>query len=512
MPNVIVAGVARCWLRSRRRSARCLAAGVAGLRVGQTRVVVPLEWFVAAPLLLWLIATRYVPLLGPSLGAAAAWSVALLSLVLIGAALLGQVVAHLWVAWLLRQPCPSRVRLAAFGDVATAWPRAARARHTVLIAAAGPAWHLLVAGGAWLLWMLRLHPIVDLSAILLALVNLALGLLNLAPGYPLDGGRLTCAIVAAVLNAPHGGVPLAMLLGWGQVVGLLGWGWQFRRLQVPLSAGCGWALWGLGGLLAWALLRDPPLWRRGPGLVLPRVGIGRWALALGLILSLLGSAGMLLPLPYGLRMPGAATPIAPMVALSAAERYPSRGEWLLTTVVEQTPIVAGQWVYAQLDPVVELVAPERILPSDVSPQRQLRHSYRLLLRSEEVARQVALEQAGLAGTDVLVELRPFNIIGGSSAGLMFALATYDLLTPRDLTRGWQIAGTGTLDATGRVGPVVGVKQKVAAAEAAQADYFLVPLEHYAEAVAVARRLQVVPVTSFAEALALLRQLPANVDS
>ncbi len=77
-------------------------------------------------------------------------------------------------------------------------------------------------------------------------------------------------------------------------------------------------------------------------------------------------------------------------------------------------MVAGQWLDAQVDPIAEHVALERIRPSDVSPQVQLCHSAHVLLQSEG-ARQVTLEQAGLAGTDVLVELRPFNIIGGSSA-------------------------------------------------------------------------------------------------
>ncbi len=54
-------------------------------------------------------------------------------------------------------------------------------------------------------------------------------------------------------------------------------------------------------------------------------------------------------------------------------------------------------------------------------------------------------------------------IGGSSAGMMFALSVYDTLTPGSLTGGEVIAGTGTVDDQGQVGPIGGIAQKIAAA-------------------------------------------------
>jgi PDZ domain-containing protein len=65
-------------------------------------------------------------------------------------------------------------------------------------------------------------------------------------------------------------------------------------------------------------------------------------------------------------------------------------------------------------------------------------------------------------------------IGGPSAGLMFSLGIYDLLTPGDLTGGRYIAGTGTIDLEGKVGPIGGVQQKIAGAYANGATIFLVP--------------------------------------
>ncbi len=61
-------------------------------------------------------------------------------------------------------------------------------------------------------------------------------------------------------------------------------------------------------------------------------------------------------------------------------------------------------------------------------------------------------------------------IGGPSAGLIFSLAVYDTLTPGSLTGGTDIAGTGTIDPDGRVGPIGGIQQKiVAAADAGRQD-------------------------------------------
>ncbi len=84
---------------------------------------------------------------------------------------------------------------------------------------------------------------------------------------------------------------------------------------------------------------------------------------------------------------------------------------------------------------------------------------------------------------------PFNVrvnipeqIGGPSAGLIFSLAIYDTLTPGALTGGAKLAGTGTIDEQGKVGPIGGIRQKIAGAEADGAELFLVPPANCDEAV------------------------------
>ena len=92
-------------------------------------------------------------------------------------------------------------------------------------------------------------------------------------------------------------------------------------------------------------------------------------------------------------------------------------------------------------------------------------------------------------------------IGGPSAGMMFALAIVDKLTPDDLTGGGHVAGTGTMDPSGAVGAIGGIRQKLAGARAAGATLFLMPRVHCEEAEGhVPDGLAVVPVESLQGAL------------
>jgi len=71
-------------------------------------------------------------------------------------------------------------------------------------------------------------------------------------------------------------------------------------------------------------------------------------------------------------------------------------------------------------------------------------------------------------------------VGGPSAGLMFATGIVDKLTPGDLAAGHHIAGTGTIQPDGTVGPIGGIRQKLAGARNAGATLFVMPEKHCAE--------------------------------
>lgn len=101
-------------------------------------------------------------------------------------------------------------------------------------------------------------------------------------------------------------------------------------------------------------------------------------------------------------------------------------------------------------------------------------------------------------------------VGGPSAGTMFTLAIYDLLTPGALTGGHKVAGTGTMSEDGTVGPIGGIRQKMLGAERAGAKFFLAPNSDCNEAKGhVPSGLTVIKIDNFQDALAALKKVAAG---
>lgn len=98
-----------------------------------------------------------------------------------------------------------------------------------------------------------------------------------------------------------------------------------------------------------------------------------------------------------------------------------------------------------------------------------------------------------------------GVIGGPSAGLMWALGVRDLLSAEDLTGDRVIAGTGTVDLQGDVGPIGGIALKVRAAVRADAEAFLLPHENLEEARASGADIRLVPVTNVEQAVSFLER-------
>jgi PDZ domain-containing protein len=119
-------------------------------------------------------------------------------------------------------------------------------------------------------------------------------------------------------------------------------------------------------------------------------------------------------------------------------------------------------------------------------------------------------------TDPTVKIRAGDI-GGPSAGLMFALEVLNRLLPEDLTKGYKVAGTGTISETGEVGQIGGIQHKIVAAEKEGAQIFFCPRDrkpgddNEKTAKETVKKLglsmKVVPVSTLDEAVRYLRGLP-----
>ncbi|MBN9652738.1 PDZ domain-containing protein [Halobacillus sp. GSS1] len=124
-------------------------------------------------------------------------------------------------------------------------------------------------------------------------------------------------------------------------------------------------------------------------------------------------------------------------------------------------------------------------------------------------------------TDRTVDVKPevkvkSGEIGGPSAGLMFSLEIYDQLTELDITKGYEIAGTGEINYEGQVGRIGGIDKKVVAASDHGAEVFFAPNEEGREgsnyqiaketAEQIDTDMEVVPVDTFQDALEYLQNL------
>lgn len=111
--------------------------------------------------------------------------------------------------------------------------------------------------------------------------------------------------------------------------------------------------------------------------------------------------------------------------------------------------------------------------------------------------------------DVSIELPN---VGGPSAGMMFALGIVDRLTEGSLTGGVDWAGTGTISATGDVGGIGGIEQKMHGALAAGAEWFLAPVENCGEVVGnVPDGLRVVAVDTLDDAMTAIETVASGDD-
>lgn len=134
----------------------------------------------------------------------------------------------------------------------------------------------------------------------------------------------------------------------------------------------------------------------------------------------------------------------------------------------------------------------------------------------EVAITPVANETGLpvVGIIAATELEfPFDVdleldrIGGPSAGLIFALAVYDLLTPGALTQGLNVSGTGTIDEVGSIGAIGGLGPKVWAASRENSDLMLIPLANCADLPEqLPQDLTIAPVGTLAEAISAIEDV------
>lgn len=113
-------------------------------------------------------------------------------------------------------------------------------------------------------------------------------------------------------------------------------------------------------------------------------------------------------------------------------------------------------------------------------------------------------------TDPKVKIKFKKNESGPSGGLLTALSIYNKLTKKDITKGYRIVATGTMEPDGTVGPIGGIKYKLLGANK-KADYFLVPAgDNYKEALKLKKKnhlkIKLIKVKTFKDAINKLENI------
>ncbi|QTD98823.1 YlbL family protein [Streptomyces cyanogenus] len=225
------------------------------------------------------------------------------------------------------------------------------------------------------------------------------------------------------------------------------------------------------------------------------------------VVALLGTA-VFAPLPFSVAQPGMTANVlgenkgTPVITVSGAATRNTSGQLRMTTIEATGPDarvslgdVLGNWFRTD-----RAVMPrDAVYPSGDTVKEIEKHNEAQMQQSQDAATQAALKYLGLNPAKVKVTLKLADV-GGPSAGLLFTLGIIDRLdgdgSGGDLTGGRTIAGTGTIDAAGKVGAVGGVALKTQAARRDGATVFLVPKAECADARAeLPKGLRLVPVTT-----------------
>lgn len=105
----------------------------------------------------------------------------------------------------------------------------------------------------------------------------------------------------------------------------------------------------------------------------------------------------------------------------------------------------------------------------------------------------------------------YGEVGGASAGIVFAVGIYEMLTEEEiLADGVKYGGTGSITPSGQILEIDGLKQKIAAADNTEHDYFFFPKMLCEETEQLkTSHVRIIPVETFEETLTYLEHIKAG---
>ncbi len=372
-------------------------------------------WLIVIPAGIWAIAGYYLPLFSENLTQLQTWIVTLLIALVIGVSLFCHILAHLWIAKAMHQEIPTKLTLLIFGDASQSWLEADSSLQEIVIAGAGPIANLLLAGLAYLLWNAQINYFVSLIALCISGFNAWIFVINLLPTFPMDGGRFIRALLQGSMKLP---TISRSIKYFGFIIALAvnDWGIFLFAQHARFSIETGlitfmFVLLLLDGFRIPTASKDDgkPMEHHAKNRIMRSIVSGI------LVLILLGASSSFLLTNNGLDAPGVALPVESMVNVPAQYRHLHKGTFILTTVISHAPILAGEWVVAQIDPAMVILPPEAVVPQNTTPQEQAKQDYQMLDDSEATAITVGLRLAGYQTQMIGKGARVVSILPGSHA-------------------------------------------------------------------------------------------------
>ncbi|MDX2680834.1 MULTISPECIES: PDZ domain-containing protein [unclassified Streptomyces] len=222
------------------------------------------------------------------------------------------------------------------------------------------------------------------------------------------------------------------------------------------------------------------------------------------------------PLPFSVAQPGMTANVLgenkgdPVITISGAPTRETKGQLRMTTIEATSPdtdVTLSDVIDGWFRTDQAIMPRDSVYPSGESTKEIERHNTEQMRQSQDAATEAALSYLHRTGDGLKVTLKLADV-GGPSAGLLFSLGIVDKLdgdgSGGDLTGGRTIAGTGTIDADGKVGAVGGVALKTQAARRDGATVFLVPKDECGDAKAeLPKGLRLIPVTTLKGAVGAL---------
>lgn len=230
------------------------------------------------------------------------------------------------------------------------------------------------------------------------------------------------------------------------------------------------------------------------------------------------------PLPFAIVLPGEAQNIFKgVITIRDLDTYPATGRIDLMSIRVTNPdtwIVGPELVYSWINADRAVYPKSAIYPPRTSSKEENKQAKADMVGSQDKAISAAInylqshpEVMG-SGSQSVVRVAALNgkkikfkvgETGGPSGGLVFSIGLVELLTEMDLLTHRHIAGTGTIDKRGVIGPIGGINEKIHSAQKVGATLFFAPVGNAEEIANVPQGIKVITVATLAQAISYLER-------